>query len=847
VADATPVDRLSAVVAFAKKTGFLTDTHGRVMSEADPWISQWAAPSTAASPSEMQPSLAVSGSEDYKAASEGSEGKTKPGYPTFGPEIVVAAPALMGSGAASSSTVENTIDLTLADELQFAMEFVATRDVESGAPYASKMQKREPSVSCRERRVGPVAAPLERASEAKISKRKLAASPRGKAAEVPESDNEILARHTLELESLLPSHPVPTRSTPHRSIAGHPAVNLLVPDRSASSGDRPPIYTPMSTFPPSLASTGQRIGAEANNGSHIAPAQAESSGSGAARASHKYPIVSQSFPTPPGGPYRPPPGGPIPRPSWSSVSHAAIPPCSQCPIHVQRIYDLEAAVKTESEDCDCLRKYIGDELEAQEERIEQQEHELNAARLEEAKAISHSESLHKSIQILNNNTVRKENEYKDTLEKRVQERLANLSSMQERKYVAALHSLRGETGAEIANLNEFHQSEITNLNKAHQSEINTLLEAHQSEVAIARTEAARHIARMQRWLVDSEEGTEAARHIARLQKWLIDSEEGARSSHAEAVQAQIRCKDLTLRVSELEASLAASVKADDTGLEEMKQMNAVLTLRINARSEKAEAAALLRESEAMKSLRERLIDAEVGAQRLIEVQFVQMQSFEVLNKNLEIANTTISALVTEKAERPGIFNARPDHGINGNGTPPLIDPLLFKKVINRCRAVSDEVSRLKAKLAESEGSQTRERDLRHEIYQRTEMVKELQRHLSSYDEIWEADKSRHIPKPVPGAWVTPPVVEESASGSDDLVRIVTATVAKVLKEHYTIECQQKAAVPIIKVKKGVDPPWCERFNVASDSDPSTSDDDFLGFLGLEWAPYGDEDFRQDMG
>eukprot|EP00972_Heterocapsa_arctica_P041214 6075970-Heterocapsa_arctica.AAC.1 len=57
----------------------------------------------------MHTSLAISGSEGYKTASAGSEGSGKPAYPIFGPKPVVAAPALMGQGAAASSA-DNDLD-----------------------------------------------------------------------------------------------------------------------------------------------------------------------------------------------------------------------------------------------------------------------------------------------------------------------------------------------------------------------------------------------------------------------------------------------------------------------------------------------------------------------------------------------------------------------------------------------------------------------------------------------------------------------------------------------------------------------------------------------------------------
>eukprot|EP00972_Heterocapsa_arctica_P052314 7696086-Heterocapsa_arctica.AAC.1 len=68
----------------------------------------------------MHTSLAISGSEDYKTASAGSEGSGKLAYPMFGPKTVVAAPALKGQGAAASSTEKYSDDATR----EYALEFI---------------------------------------------------------------------------------------------------------------------------------------------------------------------------------------------------------------------------------------------------------------------------------------------------------------------------------------------------------------------------------------------------------------------------------------------------------------------------------------------------------------------------------------------------------------------------------------------------------------------------------------------------------------------------------------------------------------------------------------------------
>jgi hypothetical protein len=89
------------------------------------------------------------------------------------------------------------------------------------------------------------------------------------------------------------------------------------------------------------------------------------------------------------------------------------------------------------------------------------------------------------------------------------------------------------------------------------------------------------------------------------------------------------------------------------------------------------------------------------------------------------------------------------------------------------------------------------------------MVEDLQRQLSSYDEIWEADadgNSRRIQRPIPDGTGSPPVAEERASGSGDLTRLVAATVAKVLKEQ-----QRAAAVPATNIKKRAHPSHAEQF------------------------------------
>ncbi len=303
------------------------------MPGADPWVEQYAAPSTA-SPSEMHSSLAISGSEGYKTASAGNEGSGGKGnlqavnartpsspYPSYGTKTVIAAPALMGSGAVTTSAGRNVADFTLDDDLQFAADFVLSSGGET-SPYGPKVQKRESSASRRERRIGPIAVPQARARKTSLSKRNLDASPRGRAPRIPGSADESMARPIFEMEGRphsLGSNPVPIRPTLHRSIANLPAVGLQGSDRSASTGDRPPSYTPMSTSP-LLAGTGQRSGVEATNGSHGTPAQASSSGQGAIHASPASANTSRSKykAPPPGEPYRPPHGGQPPRPSWSS-------------------------------------------------------------------------------------------------------------------------------------------------------------------------------------------------------------------------------------------------------------------------------------------------------------------------------------------------------------------------------------------------------------------------------------------------------------------------------------------------------------------------------------------------
>jgi hypothetical protein len=130
----------------------------------------------------------------------------------------------------------------------------------------------------------------------------------------------------------------------------------------------------------------------------------------------------------------------------------------------------------------------------------------------------------------------------------------------------------------------------------------------------------------------------------------------------------------------------------------LKQKNAALTARINANGEEAESAAILRE---------RLTDEGLNVQRLIDVQGLHMQNFKVLTANLETANSNVAALLEEKGRLQDTITKQTEQAINGFGTQFLIDPLLFKKLISRCREVNNEVDTLKARLVESEGSSSR--------------------------------------------------------------------------------------------------------------------------------------------
>eukprot|EP00972_Heterocapsa_arctica_P073468 10850997-Heterocapsa_arctica.AAC.1 len=105
----------------------------------------------------MHSSLAISGSEGYKAASAGSEGSGKPAYPVFGPKPVKAGPALMGESASGSGPAPDSAEATR----QFVNEFVRSSGSESGVTYGptTTMRKRE---SIANRRVGVVTTPSER-------------------------------------------------------------------------------------------------------------------------------------------------------------------------------------------------------------------------------------------------------------------------------------------------------------------------------------------------------------------------------------------------------------------------------------------------------------------------------------------------------------------------------------------------------------------------------------------------------------------------------------------------------------------------------------------------------------
>ena len=105
----------------------------------------------------MHTSLAISGSEGQKTASAGSEGSGKPAYPIFGPKPVLAAPALMGQGAAKAAPAimgqgaaaagqVTDLDDSTRDR-EFALEFLRSSESDSGNPYGpetTSMRKRGP-------------------------------------------------------------------------------------------------------------------------------------------------------------------------------------------------------------------------------------------------------------------------------------------------------------------------------------------------------------------------------------------------------------------------------------------------------------------------------------------------------------------------------------------------------------------------------------------------------------------------------------------------------------------------------------------------------------------------------
>eukprot|EP00972_Heterocapsa_arctica_P102055 15037794-Heterocapsa_arctica.AAC.1 len=82
---------------------------------------------------------------------------------------------------------------------------------------------------------------------------------------------------------------------------------------------------------------------------------------------------------------------------------------------------------------------------------------------------------------------------------------------------------------------------------------------------------------------------------------------------------------------------------------------------------------------------------------------------------------------------------------------------------------------LEAQLVESQGFQFRENDLQTELHRKTNMVEDLQRQLSSYDDIYAKNPPSGHPLLERPAWQGVPVhVEEVASGSGNDVQAMIA-------------------------------------------------------------------------
>eukprot|EP00972_Heterocapsa_arctica_P065413 9654995-Heterocapsa_arctica.AAC.2 len=135
---------------------------------------------------------------------------------------------------------------------------------------------------------------------------------------------------------------------------------------------------------------------------------------------------------------------------------------------------------------------------------------------------------------------------------------------------------------------------------------------------------------------------------------------------------------------------------------------------------------------------------------------------------------------------------------------------LFNKLVSRCREVNDEMHVLINQLAESEGFQFCEQDLQNKIYRLQDIVEDLQRIFSSFEDLAE---SRPIHKPeLPVIVVSP----EIPSGSKDMSSLIAKAVAAAMKQHLAKT-----------VAKGVPPSQAQQFNIASDGgdDPADDNDD----------------------
>eukprot|EP00972_Heterocapsa_arctica_P086448 12743183-Heterocapsa_arctica.AAC.1 len=91
-----------------------------------------------------------------------------------------------------------------------------------------------------------------------------------------------------------------------------------------------------------------------------------------------------------------------------------------------------------------------------------------------------------------------------------------------------------------------------------------------------------------------------------------------------------------------------------------------------------------------------------------------------------------------------IIDTQPAEAINGEEQKP-VDRELFNQLIRRCREVNNELHVLQNQLSESEGFQFREQDLQNKIHRQQEMVEDLQRQVSSFEDLADS-QARHIPE-----------------------------------------------------------------------------------------------------